>query len=203
MRRLIFYCIVFVFSVNVFAQEKTVNRHEFRAFYGDRISFNIANLLTTGFLDAISGSATTVKGYGVYGLGYRYSVGRVGLGADISYIGYRNDVRLKAGNPIDFKMYENYFFVLPSVDLTYIQRGVFRFYGGISVGTALGLSSEKSQTDDGKNYLSSASPKNTSVNLAFQVNPIGLRIGNDKIGGFLEAGFGMKGLLNLGVSLKL
>ena len=41
-----------------------------------------------------------------------------------------------------------------------------------------------------------------STSFAYQVNPIALRVGNDRIGGFVEAGLGNKGFLTAGVSLK-
>ena len=42
----------------------------------------------------------------------------------------------------------------------------------------------------------------TETGLAFQVNPIAVRVGNDRIGGFLETGLGYKGFLTAGVSLR-
>ena len=43
---------------------------------------------------------------------------------------------------------------------------------------------------------------NESDVFAYQVNPIALRVGNHRIGGFLEAGLGYKGFLTAGVSLR-
>ena len=41
-----------------------------------------------------------------------------------------------------------------------------------------------------------------SPSFAYQVNPIAIRVGNDRIGGFLEGGLGHKGILTAGISLR-
>ena len=53
-------------------------------------------------------------------------------------------------------------------------------------------------------YCCHRATQKTDLNAAFayQVNPIGLRVGNDRIGGFVEAGMGHKGFLTPGVSVK-
>lgn len=203
MKQLILAIIASVMSVGVMAQESTTRKHELRAYYGETLTFDIANLIGNSLTDALSGLHTDMKGYGAFGLGYRYSINRFGLGADVSYIGYRNDIRIQKDNPIDFRVNENYFVVLPTADFTYFKSGILRLYGGVGVGAMVGLKSQKSLTNDGKEYLKTNAYDKNSVNLAFQVNPIAIRLGNDRIGGFLEAGFGMKGLVNVGLSLKL
>ena len=91
------------------------------------------------------------------------------------------------------------FLVLPTAEFVYFKRNLFELYGGASVGVDLVRQSESKLDEKGK----SASEKNSlSANLAYQVNPIAFRVGNDRIGGFMEAGFGYKGFLTAGVSLK-
>jgi hypothetical protein len=47
-----------------------------------------------------------------------------------------------------------------------------------------------------------AAKKSTlSTSFAYQINPIAIRVGNDRIGGFVEAGFGTKGFVTAGLSL--
>lgn len=41
-----------------------------------------------------------------------------------------------------------------------------------------------------------------STDFAYQINPIALRVGNDRVGGFVEAGLGTKGFVTAGVSFK-
>ena len=51
-------------------------------------------------------------------------------------------------------------------------------------------------------YGQAAKKADLSTSFAYQVNPIALRVGNDRIGSFVEAGLGNKGFLTAGVSLK-
>lgn len=59
--------------------------------------------------------------------------------------------------------------------------------------------SEKALTREGQELAS----KSTSRFGAFiyQLNPIAVRVGNDRIGGFVEAGLGLKGFVTAGVSI--
>ena len=43
---------------------------------------------------------------------------------------------------------------------------------------------------------------NFSTDFAYQVNPIAVRVGNERVGGFVEAGLGNKGFLTAGLSFK-
>ncbi|WP_300763879.1 hypothetical protein [uncultured Bacteroides sp.] len=51
-----------------------------------------------------------------------------------------------------------------------------------------------------KNATAGKSTFNTDF--AYQVNPIALRVGNDRVGGFVEAGLGTKGLVTAGINFK-
>lgn len=202
MKQLIFAIIATMISLNVLAQENIERKHEFRAIYGETVTFTTANVLGDAIVDAFTGMKTDQKTYGSYGIGYRYMHNRFGLGADISYIGLRNDVKLASGNPTDFRVNKNYFIVLPSADFTYIKSGIFKLYGGVGLGAMVGLKNQKSLTTDGADYLKNTKLDKTDAFLAYQINPLGIRLGNDRIGAFLEAGYGIKGVVNVGLSLK-
>jgi len=64
----------------------------------------------------------------------------------------------------------------------------------------LKMITEKGLTEAGKKNANTKAK--TATDFAFQVNPIALRVGNDHIGGFLEAGLGYKGFVTAGMSLK-
>ena len=49
-----------------------------------------------------------------------------------------------------------------------------------------------------KSYQSKAS---LGKEFAYQVNPVGVRVGNGRIGGFVEAGLGYRGFVTAGVTL--
>lgn len=202
MKQLFFATIAVMISLQVLAQENTAYKHEFRAIYGETLTFTTANLLGIAITDALSGMKTDMKTYGSYGIGYRYEHNRLGIGADISYIGLRNDVKLAAGNPTDFRLNENYFIVLPSADFTYFKSGIFKLYGGVGLGAMVGIKNQKSLTTDGGDYLKNNKLDKNGAYLAYQINPLGVRIGSERIGAFVEAGYGVKGLVNVGLSLK-
>ena len=67
-------------------------------------------------------------------------------------------------------------------------------YSGIGLGYA--FMKDKYTTDDGSDEI-----KN-SGEFAFHINAFGVRFGKN-IGGYVEVGYGYKGLVNLGVSFKL
>ena len=47
-----------------------------------------------------------------------------------------------------------------------------------------------------------AGKSNFSTDFAYQVNPIALRVGNNRVGGFVETGLGTKGFVTAGISFK-
>jgi hypothetical protein len=54
-----------------------------------------------------------------------------------------------------------------------------------------------------KDYgINGTSTTETDYTFAYQVNMIGVRVGK-QIAGFAEFGFGLKGLMNIGISAKL
>ena len=42
----------------------------------------------------------------------------------------------------------------------------------------------------------------TRAEFAFQVTPVGLNIGNGPVGGFIEAGYGAEGIVNIGLKCR-
>ena len=76
--------------------------------------------------------------------------------------------------------------VAPQVQFTYLRSGLVELYGTASVGVMMSV------TKDDALY-----------GLAWQVNPIALRVGTDRIAGFLTAGFGSRGILGIGVQVGL
>ena len=89
--------------------------------------------------------------------------------------------------------------LLPTVEFVYFKRGVVELYGGAAAGVNLVNHTEKSLN---QTATSNAKKSDLSTTFAYQVNPIALRVGNQRIGGFLEAGLGYKGFVTAGVSLR-
>lgn len=185
---------------NVKKTSADVNRNEFRITVSDGITQGLVSSMGSGIADAISGSKRTDQSYGlVYGLGYRYSVGRFKLGADLGFSYAKSNLTLDGDKAVSIKEKELNFLVLPSAEFVYFKRRIVELYGGVGAGVGLLKNTQSGQTEMGKNAAKKA--ELTTV-FAYQVNPIAVRVGNNRVGGFMELGFGHKGFLTAGINLK-
>ena len=156
--------------------------------------------LRMGLADAVTGSKRTDENYSlVYGFGYRYSLGRFKVGTDLGFSTSNSKLALAGEQAPSLKESNVNFMILPTAEFVYYKRGLFELYGMAAAGVNLSRHKETALTDAGKKAAKKA---DLSTSFAYQVNPIALRVGNDRIGGFVEAGLGNKGFLTAGVSLK-
>ncbi|MEN5053888.1 hypothetical protein [Sphingobacterium kitahiroshimense] len=193
MKKSIFIAIATVvgFVFNTQAQES--KKHEIRIDYSDATPLVIADVFTNAFVSAISGSeSSNEKAFGMLSAGYRYALSnRFSIGADLSYANASSDMKNKSTNEITYRK-SNFYMVLPTAKYSYVKRGIIDFYGTVASGAILANGSDR--TDHEKTTTN-------DIIFAFQVNPLGLRIGKDW-GGFLEAGYGFKGIFALGSSYR-
>lgn len=202
MKKFVWVILAFTACSSLFAQNDNKNdKHEVRAYYGEPLGMDLMNILSDGLTDALSGQTRSTSRVGLFGLGYRYKINRFKLGADLSYVGYKSDVKMSKNGTTDYKTSEHNFIVLPSADFVYYKRGILELYGGAGFGALFGTSKYTSVTDAGKKYLNN-NLTDQSLSFAFHVAPIAIRLGNDRIGGFAELGYGMKGFVNVGLSFK-
>ena len=167
-------------SINL-AKGQTDNRNQIRFSVSDGLTLSTVDILGTGISDAITGGKRSdQKGTLLYGLGYRYSLNRFKVGADL---GEKN----------------LNFLVLPTAEFVYLRKGLFEMYGSASAGINLSRHTEDALTEAGRKNLSKS---DLTTSFIYQVNPIGFSVGNDRIGGFVEVGLGSKGFLTAGLSLK-
>ena len=52
------------------------------------------------------------------------------------------------------------------------------------------------------NFNATAGKSSFSTDFAYQVTPIALRVGNNRVSGFVEAGLGTKGFVTASISFK-
>lgn len=187
-------------------QETTANntqsmpRHEIRLSASDGLTLGLANVFGMGLSDAVTGSKRSdEKSSLVYSLGYRYSIARFRVGADLGFVQSTGKLTLIGETAPSLKEKDLNFMLLPTVEFVYFKRGVVELYGGAAAGVNLVNHTEKSLN---QTAASSAKKSDLSTTFAYQVNPIALRVGNQRIGGFLEAGLGYKGFVTAGVSLR-
>lgn len=176
------------------------NKHEIRLAVSDGLTLTTVDVFGMGLADAVMGSKRSdEKSSMVYGLGYRYAINRFRVGADLGFAQSSSKLAFAGEKTPSVKERELNFLVLPTAEFVYYKRGLVELYGGASAGVNMIRHKESALTEAGKSQVQKAS---LSTNFAYQVNPIALRVGNERIGGFLEAGLGHKGFLTAGVSLK-
>ena len=176
------------------------NKHEIRLAVSDGLTLTTVDVFGMGLADAVMGSKRSAeKSSMVYGLGYRYAINRFRVGADLGFAQSSSKLAFAGEKTPSVKERELNFLVLPTAEFVYYKRGLVELYGGASAGVNMIRHKEGALTEAGKSQVQKAS---LSTNFAYQVNPIALRVGNERIGGFLEAGLGHKGFLTAGVSLK-
>lgn len=172
-------------------------KHDIRVSVSDGLTQGSVNILGMGIEDAITGTKRTDSKYSlVYGLGYRYGINRFRVGADLG-LGMSSSKLSSAGEKSpSVKEKELRFLVLPTAEFIYYKRRLVELYGSAAAGMNFTRHSETpiAKGESGKTNMTS--------NFAYQVNPIALRIGNNRVGGFVEAGLGTKGFLSAGVSFK-
>lgn len=175
-------------------------KHEIRLSVSDGSTLAFSNVLSNGFADAILGSKRTdEKISGMFGAGYRYRIQRFKLGTDLGFALMSSKLALNGENAPSVQEREVHFLILPTAEFTYFKKRWIELYGSASAGMSLSRHSEKAITDENRQE---ATKKSTlSAAFAYQINPIALRAGTESIAGFVEAGFGNKGFITVGVCL--
>lgn len=179
---------------------QSMNKHEIRLSASDGLTLGLANIFGMGISDAVAGSKRSDETSSlVYGLGYRYSIYRFKVGADLGFSQSTSKLTLLGETAPSLKEKDLNFMLLPTVEFVYFKRGLVELYGGAAAGVNVVSHSETSLN---KAVTTQAKKSDISTQFAYQINPIALRVGNHRIGGFLEAGLGYKGFVTAGVSLR-
>lgn len=199
-KSIIMIAIGVMFSASVKAQ---TGKHEIRISYSEGSSVKLKDEVLGGFADVIAGallpgSNTYVqkdsRQIGVFGLGYRNQITeRLKVGADLGYMKSDQTFSPKAGtkdNTGDIKKTQHFFIAMPVAEYSYIKTPWLNFYGSAAAGINLTSSTER------KNGRAA---KDNKLGFAYQVSPAGLRVGK-KLAGFVEVGYGNKGIVTAGIS---
>ncbi len=183
---------------NAFSERE--NKHSIRISMSDGLTLGVANVFGMGLSDALSGTKRSDhKSSGVLGLGYRYSLKRFRVGADVGFASISSKTTFSGEKVPSIKEKELNFLVLPTAEYVYFKRGLVELYGSVALGVDFIRHSESGLNDAGKQRASASSKFDTQF--AYQVNPIGIRVGNQRIGGFVETGLGYRGFVTAGISL--
>lgn len=172
-------------------------KHDLRISVSDGLTQGSVDILGMGIEDAITGTKRSDSKYSlVYGFGYRYGINRFRVGADLGFGMSSSKLALVGESAPSIKEKELRLLILPTAEFVYYKRRLIELYGSAAAGMNFTRHSESPISKGG------SSKANLSSSFAYQVNPIALRVGNDRVGGFVEAGLGTKGFLTAGVSFK-
>ena len=151
-----------------------------------------------GIEEAITGTKRSDSKYSmIYGLGYRYSINRFRVGADLGFGMSSSKLSIAGEKTPSIKEKDLRLLVLPTAEFVYYKRRLVELYGTAAAGVNF---SRHSETPVDKKTPEKKA--NFSTDFAYQVNPIAVRVGNERVGGFVEAGLGNKGFLTAGLSFK-
>ena len=176
--------------VNVNAQDEL--KHEVGVFYGFGSASDILSTLTSAFAAAVGEQSSW---WGPVGVEYYYHLTPVvGLGAVAEYAKCKAmDDKAKVVG-----LNETFITVMPSVKFNWLRKKHFGMYSGLSAGVMF-----VSMSVD--NAVKAADPEakdETKAALMFQGTALGAEFGGEQFRGFVEAGFGEKGMLCAGLRYK-
>ncbi len=176
------------------------NKHDIRLSVSDGTTLTMTDIFGGALSEGLlGGKRTNEKVIGVFGLVYRYNIHRFRVGGDLGFALQSNKLTLNGQTTPSIKERKLNFMILPTAEFIYFKRNLVELYGSAAAGVNLCRESEKALNDEGKE----AASKNASLSttFAYQINPIAVRVRNDRVGGFVEAGFGTKGFVTAGISV--
>lgn len=173
-------------------------KHDIRLSVSDGLTQGTSDILGMAIGDAILGTKRSdSKTSLTYRFGYRYSINHFRVGADLGFGMSTSKLALAGENSPSIKEKDLRFLVLPTAEFVYFKRRLVELYGSAAAGVNLSRHTETALTKE-----ATAGKSTLNTDFAYQVNPIALRVGNDRVGGFVEAGLGTKGFVTAGVSFK-
>ena len=177
-------------AVSVSAQNDEAN--EISVFYGFGSASNIVSDLGSAFTYS-TGDQTGF--WGPIGLEYyRHLTNVVAVGIVAEYAGCKWDRPYE----VDGSLNSTYLTAMPSVKFNWLRKKNFGLYSSLSAGIMvadLGASGSITKDPEVKNA------EETVTSFMFNINPIGAEFGG-AFRGFVELGFGEKGLLCAGLRYK-
>lgn len=176
-------------------------KHSVQISMSDGLTLSGTRFWGIGTTDVVAGRKhSDQKNSGVFGIGYRYSIKKFKIGGDIGFAKITSKTTLVGENTLSLQEEKWNFMILSAVEYIYYKHKLVKLYGATSIGLDFTRHQESGLTDRGKKVMSAKSRFGTQF--TYQVNPIGLRVENDQIGIFIEAGLGYRGFCTAGISLN-
>ncbi len=198
-------------SSAAFAQKNMVRdvdyfpRSEIYLQYGTPSLMELTTILSPNFHDEVTnGETRNHKFSGIAAIGYNFFVHpRVSIGLDFGYGYGSSDMYISdvdefgpVGEPeyMCRAVVMNYSCHLSGA-FTYWQQGPMECSGALYLGVNY-------MDESIRNAVSDELEPNDHLNFSFHITAVKFRYG-DMVGGFAELGFGYRGLLNVGLSIKI
>ena len=198
-------------SSAAFAQKNRVRdvdyfpRSEIYLQYGTPSLMELTTILSPNFHDEVTnGETRNHKFSGIAAIGYNFFIHpRVTIGLDFGYGYGSSDMYISdvdefgpAGDPqyMCKAVVMNYSCHLSGA-FTYWQQGPMECSGALYLGVNY-------MDESVRNAVSDELEPNDHLNFSFHITAVKFRYG-DMVGGFAELGFGYRGLLNVGLSIKI
>lgn len=180
MKKIMMIATMLVAALTLSAQNNEL-KNEVGVYYGFASASNIVSTIASAF-SFTSDQQTSF--YGPIGIEYyRHVTPVVALGAMASIAGCDYDTKSNATAS------STYITVMPGVKFNYLRRTHFGLYSGLAAGIMFNT-----------NKFDGDSESNTFF--IYQLTAIGAEGGSDQFRGFLEAGFGERGILCAGLRYK-
>jgi len=192
-----FICLsaLFFCSLPLHAQDE-FPRSEFTLRYGIVTNAEIieatSDILTTIFTFGSFETRNNIS-TGAFSFEYQYRPKKwVSVGGSVSYERTACDLFSQTQDIDVGDIINNYYTVMATARFNYLSKKIITLYSRVGIGYTLWLEyiNGDNQYQDQSNGF-----------VAFQLTPIGIRIGT-KVGGFFEAGFGSEGIVAAGVSFR-
>ena len=171
-------------------------KHEIVLGYGTVIHYDVKEVTVNLAITLVSvGYVNTVyqNGTGTFFFGYRYSpVKSISVGIEGGY--HRIDQEAWSQEEFLGKLKRQYYIMTGLANFNYVSKESFQMYSGLAIGYAfqnihyMPVEGEEDVENPGQ--------------LAFHISAVGFRFGK-AVGGFFELGYGYKGVINFGLSVKL
>lgn len=152
-------------------------------------------MIADAFASGLTGSIEYAMQTGNISAQYMHNLTKTfGIGVTASFEGLTS----KKNETIKEDLSNNYICVMPTARAYWFRKSKFGMYSRLAAGVTFN-SFDYLDSKDGKTVKESK----TETGFAWQVSPVGIEIGSNKVSGFLEGGFGYQGLVIAGVRLGI
>jgi opacity protein-like surface antigen len=178
-----------VHHVNAQKEAKQELKYQFEVGIGVWSTGNIIYTLSDMVVETVNIHMRNSSASGTFHAGIKYLLSdRLSAGATLSY-GQEKADGYNGSNEFLGTLKRSNVSLAAEADFKYLGSNKFSIYGLVGIGGICLHQKFGSETDN-------------KMNIDFQLTPIGVKFG-DKFGGFGELGLGYKGILNVGVFLKM